>query len=351
MTDRLELIIETGDVIASEADVLALKYAQSFYGADEAVAKALEKRHISREKLRVEVNEAHLIETNGALLARYVLIVGTPRLSQFGYPEIREWVSQVTSNLRTLAPEARTLLMTSHGIRAHTSLDPLKAFLTEADAILQAAKARLLPAELARITILGREPERTVAFYRELLKAWENDPAVSPMEHDQGFHIALATGPRPQSPSEVAAAIQQVAQNELKAEALPEVFVAMPFLPEAKMQDVYELGIAPAVSKVGYRATRIDHEAFTGDIAAAIKSQIGQAKFIIADLSDNNPNVFLELGFALGRGIPAVLVVKQYSGLPFDVKGIKCLEYQDSVTLLQRRLSSELEGLRLKSII
>lgn len=64
-----------------------------------------------------------------------------------------------------------------------------------------------------------------------------------------------------------------------------------------------------------------DTTAFTGDVLDRIKERIQAARFLVADLSGANPNVYLELGFAWGCGTPTVLVCDTQSTLKFDVQG------------------------------
>ncbi|MGZ9222533.1 MAG: hypothetical protein ACXW4Q_10525 [Anaerolineales bacterium] len=76
-----------------------------------------------------------------------------------------------------------------------------------------------------------------------------------------------------------------------------------------------------------------------------IKRRIGKASLIIADLSMANANVYLEVGYAWGLGIPTVLIVQDAQELKFDVKGQKCIIYS-GIRELEEKLSKELPGLR-----
>ncbi len=62
---------------------------------------------------------------------------------------------------------------------------------------------------------------------------------------------------------------------------------------------------------------------------------------VIADLSLANPNVYLEVGYAWGRGRPTILVVRDVKELRFDVQGTRCLVYQ-SIRHLEELLTKEL---------
>jgi nucleoside 2-deoxyribosyltransferase len=69
------------------------------------------------------------------------------------------------------------------------------------------------------------------------------------------------------------------------------------------------------------------------------------APLLVADLSTANPNVYLEVGYAWGKGIPTVLLARDAADLRFDVKGQRCLLY-NSIRKLEASLKSELKALR-----
>jgi hypothetical protein len=82
----------------------------------------------------------------------------------------------------------------------------------------------------------------------------------------------------------------------------PHVLVAMPFSKD--FMDVFVFGIQGPVNAVGYLCERIDMTAVTGDVLARIKSRIETAELVIADLTGANANVYLEVGYAWGKGRP-----------------------------------------------
>jgi hypothetical protein len=126
------------------------------------------------------------------------------------------------------------------------------------------------------------------------------------------------------------------------------VFVAMPFSPE--MEDIYYYGIQRAVSSVGFNCYRSDKVAFVGDILQEIKKELEGSVAVVADLTDSNPNVYLEIGFAWGKDKPTILIVKQGDKLRFDVQGQKCLPYSN-IRNLEEVLTRELKELKEKGVI
>ena len=80
----------------------------------------------------------------------------------------------------------------------------------------------------------------------------------------------------------------------------------MPFASE--FSDLFEYGIQRPVRDLGFLCERVDQDVFTGDILERIKSQIEASAAIIAVLTGANPNVYLEVGYAWGKGRPTILI-------------------------------------------
>jgi len=98
----------------------------------------------------------------------------------------------------------------------------------------------------------------------------------------------------------------------------PHVFVAMPFRDE--LEDVYYLGIQEAVHSANLLCERIDNESFVGQIEQKIRDRIDTATLVIADMTNANPNVYLEVGYAWGQNVPTLLLTQDTDDLTFDVQ-------------------------------
>ncbi len=109
------------------------------------------------------------------------------------------------------------------------------------------------------------------------------------------------------------------------------------------MDDIFHYGIQGAVNAAGYLCERADLATFTGDLMDWVKRRIKSARLVIADLSSANPNVYLEIGYAWGCGIPTVLLISDSTDLTFDVRGQRCLVYK-SIRALEESLAKELKG-------
>jgi nucleoside 2-deoxyribosyltransferase len=73
-----------------------------------------------------------------------------------------------------------------------------------------------------------------------------------------------------------------------------------------------ELGYRLTVinGKQAYDHARIDQEIF---------AKLHRSSVVVADLTGARPNCFLELGYALGRGLPTIVTARSGSDTPFDI--------------------------------
>jgi len=117
----------------------------------------------------------------------------------------------------------------------------------------------------------------------------------------------------------------------------------MPFKDE--MEDTWDYGIQPTVKSAGYICERADLSSFTGDVMEWVRRRIKTAEIVIADLTESNPNVYLEVGYAWGVGVPTILLMNSTSELKFDVRGQRCLIYT-RIKDLEKSLKKELDGLK-----
>ncbi len=51
------------------------------------------------------------------------------------------------------------------------------------------------------------------------------------------------------------------------------------------------------------------------------------SRFIIANLTKKNPNVFYELGIAHAIGKEVILITQTMEDVPFDLKALRCIVY------------------------
>jgi hypothetical protein len=344
--------VEVSDVRDADADAVALKYARRFYGADSVVVEALSGVGVRAEKLRPAVDEHIFVETKGAIKAPHVLFIGVPPLWELGYTHIRKLSADTLAALAENNPEARSLAMTLHGVNA--GLDEVESAFAQFGGFLDSMRAGKFPPELERIIIVDEDDRRVkrlrdafdkafkIADYAKRVKgaAWAYRLEVAPAKREAKKPAQARSASAP------LASAAEIEKAGTKSKATPHVFVAMPFKEE--MNDVFDYGIQNAVHAAGYLCEeRIDQESFTGDILDRVKKRIETSALVIADLTGDNPNVFLEVGYAWGKGRPTVLVVKDEpkKKLRFDVQGQRCIKYR-SIKSLETSLTKMLKDLR-----
>lgn len=111
----------------------------------------------------------------------------------------------------------------------------------------------------------------------------------------------------------------------------PFAFVIMPF--DDKFKDIYEFGIKEPCNEEGFYCERVDEQIFQGNILQRIFNQISKADLIIADMSEKNPNVFFEAGYAEALGKKIIFITNDIKDIPFDLKHHKHIEYKSASSL------------------
>lgn len=116
-------------------------------------------------------------------------------------------------------------------------------------------------------------------------------------------------------------------------------FVLMPF--RDKFAAAYQ-AIGNAVKASGYVCRRADEIFETKAIVQIIYEFIGRAEVIVADLTDRNPNVFYELGYAHALGKSTILLTQNPEDVPFDLRHRQYILYstEDLERTLEARVRS-----------
>jgi hypothetical protein len=115
--------------------------------------------------------------------------------------------------------------------------------------------------------------------------------------------------------------------DEVSKVDLPLFLAAMPFAP--KYSDTFSVGITSAAKAANATSDRIDRNPFTGDIVARIKRDIISSAGVVADVSESNPNVLYEVGYAHASDIPVILICStEFEKLPFDIAHENTIAYE-----------------------
>ncbi|HDD45250.1 MAG TPA: hypothetical protein ENG63_10405 [Candidatus Desulfofervidus auxilii] len=118
------------------------------------------------------------------------------------------------------------------------------------------------------------------------------------------------------------------------------VFIAMAFKPEN--DNIYKT-IKQVLNKLGYDAVRVDKEHYTGYIIDFILAEIKESRFVVAEITDKNLNVFFEFSYALGHKIPVIPLLKKekdekdpFEKIPFDIKQFNTIVYENEEQLKEK---------------
>lgn len=103
-------------------------------------------------------------------------------------------------------------------------------------------------------------------------------------------------------------------------------FVLMPFGPE-DLQVVYQDFVKPTVERAGLRCVRADDIFGASAIIEDIWEGINRARFIIAELTGKNPNVFYEVGICHTIGKDVIFLAQSVEDVPFDLRHLRILLY------------------------
>jgi hypothetical protein len=315
-------------------DLLVLKHANGFFGADLAVAKAIGfNGDVAEGKVRILPGKG----VGGSEVA----FVGVGRLSDFRYERIQafgELAVRLAHERNTPDHRIRTLGLTIHG--PGYGLDAEQSFLSMIAGVV--AELRRAESRLEKVLIAEHSERR----YFQLCETLDGRRAELGLVGSGGV-MQLAKS-RSDDEARAAHEISNIVQFGAHAEEKARLFVAMPFADI--FIDEFEIGFREAAKANDFACERLDVESFVGDIVSEIKTRILGSHGVIALLNDHNPNVFLEVGFALAHRRPTILVAKEGVLLPFDVSGHRCIRYRN-ISDLRKALTTEIAALKRQGVL
>lgn len=85
--------------------------------------------------------------------------------------------------------------------------------------------------------------------------------------------------------------------------------------------------IKPVADALDYETVRGDLMANSGLITPEILQMVMDSPLVIADLSDQNPNVFYELAVRHAVKKPVILMIQKGQSIPFDIADMRVIHY------------------------
>jgi hypothetical protein len=306
------------DALMYTSDLLVLKHAQRSYGADK---RAVYIAGIDAKTLP-PIGDTLLVKRPSGLAPRNLLFLGVEPVGSFSYRSIRDFSRRALAAAAGISSTVREISMTLHGLGF--GLDETEAFESEVAGIIQALDSGEYPESLGTVSIVEQSARRANRMRGVLVELLEQDNADrKPTGSD-------------------ASRIRRIDSVGYDSASRPHAFVAMPFADS--FEDVFYYGIARPVRAAGLLCERIDQVSFTGDIITRMRERIASSAVVVADLSEANPNVYLEVGYAWGVNVPCILICNRKTDLKFDLQGQRCLFY-GSIKELEKSLYSELSEL------
>jgi hypothetical protein len=312
--------IDNSDVLAAPADVLILKYAGKFYGADWAVSKMLKVAKVAIDMEQLQEQGYTMLETHGAIEARRVLFVATRSLWKFDYADVRSFATKSFQILQREYPEVSSVILTIHGVGA--GLDEGEILRAQMGGMLDALKVTQLT-KLSQISIAEID-ERRCEYLREIAQIYLNEIKLAqPMPEDSDWGYVLA----PET--------QETVSADSDEDTMPSVTIFFPT--DDALEDIYYYGILRPVGMQGFLCEKISTQLDTGQTEELEKLQrfIDRAALVIAYVPDDGitPQMGLQIGMALGKGKYVVCVSSQ------NVEGQANKLLPDDIWLRHTRIS------------
>ena len=99
-----------------------------------------------------------------------------------------------------------------------------------------------------------------------------------------------------------------------------------------KRQKVFDMIREVVTQEFNFACLRADQVLSSGhELLSKIHVLIDRAALVIAEISDPRPNVFYELGYAMGTKKTPLLLLEAKCKVPYDLQGLEVFEYQNSL--------------------
>lgn len=111
-----------------------------------------------------------------------------------------------------------------------------------------------------------------------------------------------------------------------------DVFMIMPFREE--LDSIYKNMIIPTVNDMNLTIKRgDDFNSVSGQIISEVWAAINACRLVIVETTQENANVYYELGIAHTLGKPAILLTqgKEIEDFPFDIRHLRFIVYENTI--------------------
>jgi hypothetical protein len=107
----------------------------------------------------------------------------------------------------------------------------------------------------------------------------------------------------------------------------------------AIVEDYFEGVVKPVVESLGFKLVIVDGKKSSeeSNINFEIFTKLHKSNVVIADMTGERPNVFIELGYALGRGHRVMVTAEEGTRNPFDIQPVPTHFWNPSSSLAARK--------------
>lgn len=130
-------------------------------------------------------------------------------------------------------------------------------------------------------------------------------------------------------------------------------FVIQPF-DKGPFDKRYNETLSPAILETSLEPYRVDRDPGVSVIIESIQTGIHYSELILADITEDNPNVWFELGMAIESNKDIILICSSKRGytFPFDVQHRKIIRYntesQSDFEYLKKEIKEHIEAILTK---
>lgn len=318
--------IRYADAIKFACDALIMKTASGSSGLEAQVANALKKagKTVRLNELS-NTGDYELIDSSAFLPMKRCLFIRTVSVYEFNYRHVREFFANALTILGQDAPDTEHIAMTVQGVNTILRLDEGESLLAQIAGIMDAIKAGKAPINLKRISIIDRNKSRIQRLQAAVSPYFDEMSYAKKLEGDGwAYGLNFSQGQALQAPDAGHEAVK------------PYAFV---LLPQAEdLEDIFYYGIQRPIHAMGLLCERNADNDDTEQDLSAMLHRIGLARALICDVSEISAELYLQLGYALGKGIPVALISRKENR---DFQNI--IAYQ-KIWELEERLSQWLKG-------
>ena len=158
--------------------------------------------------------------------------------------------------------------------------------------------------------------------------------AENKIADDHGFsQVDISIG---ESFARTAAIALELRQKNIQLRRFIYAFVLMPF--DSSFNDIYQYGLKRPIEELGITCERVDEIQYVGGVLDQVFKCIESARFIVADMTGRNPNVFYEVGYCHAIKKDVILCTQSTEDIPFDLRGYNHIVYEKKIAFLEETL-------------